>query len=84
VRPTRGDGLLTGQQLARMLGRSPNTIYSWAFRGYIEPDGLDEHGRPLYRRETGREAERQRRQNGLEASGVDPRTVLRSRRDIAA
>jgi hypothetical protein len=67
-----------------MLGRAPGTVYSWASRGRIHPDGLDERGRPLYRRETARAAERQVRQNGIDASGVDPRTRLRSRPDVAA
>ena len=59
MRPTRGDGLLYTAQLALMLGCRPGTIYSWKSRGIIAPDGLDEQERPLYRRETGRAAERQ-------------------------
>ncbi len=73
MRPTRGDGLLYTAQLALMLGCRPGTIYSWKSRGIIAPDGLDEQDRPLYRRETGRAAERTARENGLRTSGVDPR-----------
>ena len=73
MRPTRGDGLLYTAQLALMLGCRPGTIYSWKSRGIIAPDGLDEEDRPLYRRETGRAAERTARENGLRTSGVDPR-----------
>lgn len=79
MRPTRGDGLLNTQQVARMLGRQPGTIYSWKSRGIISPDGLDERGRPLYRARTARDAEKEVRKNGIEASGIDPRTLLRSR-----
>lgn len=82
MRPTRGDGLLYTDQLARMLGRRPGTIYSWKSRGIIAPDGLDEYGRPLYRRDTGREAERRARENGIRTSGVDPRLTC-SRRSAA-
>jgi hypothetical protein len=79
MRPTRGDGLLYTGQLAAMLGRKPGTVYSWKSRGLIAPDGLDEAGRPLYRRETGREAERRARENGLRTSGIDPRQLCQAR-----
>lgn len=80
MRPTRGDGLLYTDQLAAMLGRKPGTVYSWKSRGIIAPDGLDEQGRPLYRRETGREAERKARENGIRTSGIDPRQLCQPRR----
>lgn len=75
--PTRGDGLLTTPQAARLVGVTAATVRKWRQRGRILPDGLDEHGRPLYRRETARAAERTVRDNGLRASGVDPRTLRR-------
>jgi hypothetical protein len=83
VRPTRGDGLLYTGQLAAVLGRAPGTIYSWKSRGIIAPDGLDEQGRPLYRRQTGWEAERRARENGIRTSGIDPRRLCQSGRAAA-
>ena len=77
MRPVRGDGLLPTPQAALMVGVSPITIRSWRHRGHLEPQGLDEHGRPLYTRQAVREAERTVRQNGLRASGIDPRQLRR-------
>lgn len=77
MRPTRGDGLLSTAQAARLAGRSPATIRSWAHRGHIAPAGLDERGYPLYRAESVRAAERAVRANGLAASGIDPRRQCR-------
>jgi DNA-binding transcriptional MerR regulator len=81
--PVRGDGFLGTVQLAQMLGVAPATIRSWRYRGWIEPQGLDEHGRPLYTRQAGREAERTVRRNGLRASGIDPRQLRRGMRVAA-
>jgi DNA-binding transcriptional MerR regulator len=77
MHPVRGDGLLPTPQAAQMVGVSPATIRSWRHRGWLEPQGLDEHGRPLYTRQAVREAERTVRQNGLRASGIDPRQLRR-------
>jgi DNA-binding transcriptional MerR regulator len=73
--PARGDGLLTTPQAALAAGVTAATIRKWRQRGRIAPDGLDEHGRPLYRRDTVRAAERKVRENGLRTSGIDPRTL---------
>jgi DNA-binding transcriptional MerR regulator len=73
--PTRGDGLMRTNEVARMLGVDPSTVSKWRERGRITPDGLDERNRPLYRRATARAAERLVRENGLRTSGVDPRTI---------
>jgi len=73
--PTRGDGLLTTPQAAKLVGVSPSTYRSWRQRGHVKPDGLDERGRPLYRKQTARAAERTVRENGLRISGVDPRQL---------
>jgi len=72
---TRGDGLLSTPQLARLLGRSPATIRSWRHRGWLAPQGLDERGNPLHTAEAGRAAEELVRRHGIEASGIDPRRL---------
>jgi DNA-binding transcriptional MerR regulator len=73
--PTRGDGLLTTPQAAKLVGVSPSTYRTWRQRGHVTPDGLDERGRPLYSKRTAREGERIVRENGLRISGVDPRQL---------
>lgn len=85
VTPTRGDGLLNTPQAGKLVGRSPATIRSWRHRRYtdgqgisrpyLEPQGLDERGNPLHTRQAVREAERLVRENGLKASGIDPRRL---------
>jgi hypothetical protein len=40
--------LLTGPEAADLCGVEPCTIRKWRQRGLIEPDGIDERGRPLY------------------------------------
>lgn len=75
--PSRGDGLLTTAEAAQMVGRKPATIRSWRHRGWLEPQGLDERNRPLYARQAVRAAERRVRENGLRASGIDPRVLAR-------
>ncbi len=81
--PTRGDGLLTTPQLARMLGVSPSTVRSWRKRGWLARQGIDERGNPLHTAEAGRATERLVREHGLEQTGVDPR-LLRGRTTQAA
>ncbi len=76
--PSRGDGLLTTPEAARLVGVSPATIRSWRQRGWLVPQGLDERYRPLHTREAVRAAERRVRENGLGTSGIDPR-LLRGR-----
>jgi DNA-binding transcriptional MerR regulator len=75
MHPRRGDGLLTTSEAARLAGVSVNTIYSWRNRGHLAPQGLDERNRPLHTREAVRAAERRVRDNGLAASGIDPRKL---------
>ncbi|MGA5819718.1 helix-turn-helix domain-containing protein [Kitasatospora sp. NPDC094028] len=41
--------LLTGPEAATLCRVSPTTIRSWRHRGILQPAGLDERGRPLYR-----------------------------------
>ena len=82
MRPTRGDGLLTTAQAAKRVGVDPGTIRKWKERGHISPDGLDERGRALYRPQTVTAAERKVRENGLRASGVDPRRTRKSARAL--
>jgi DNA-binding transcriptional MerR regulator len=83
VRPTRGDGLLTTPEAARLVGVRPATIRSWRNRGWLVPQGLDERGRPLHSYEAVRTAEGKVRDRGLEWSGIDPRQ-LRKPLDEAA
>jgi DNA-binding transcriptional MerR regulator len=78
--PSRGDGFLSTPEAARLVGVSPATMRSWRHRGWIEPQGLDERGRPLYTREAARLAERTVRDNGLRVSGIDPRRLRHAAR----
>lgn len=75
--PSRVDGFLTTPEAARLVGVQPVTIRKWRRLGRIVEQGRDEKGYPLYTREAVRAAERQVRQNGIEASGVDPRQLRR-------
>jgi len=81
--PTRGDGLLSTAQAASHAGVAPATIRKWRERGRIYPDGLDERGCPLYRPDTVSTAEARVRQNGLTASGIDPRRLRTAARSAA-
>lgn len=82
MHPTRGDGMLGTPDAAKLVGVQPVTIRSWRRKGFLVPQGLDERGYPLHTREAVRDAERQARENGLRASGVDPRQ-LRGRNDTS-
>lgn len=73
--PTRGDGLLSTPAAARLVGVKPVTIRSWRRKGWLVPQGLDERGYPLHTREAVRAAERRVHENGLRASGIDPRQL---------
>ena len=75
MRPTRGDGYLTTAESARLVGVKPVTIRQWRKRGYLAPQGLDERGYPLHSRQAVRAAERLVRENGIQASGIDPRQL---------
>ena len=75
VLSTRGDGLLSTAQAARLVGVAASTMRSWASRGHLSPRGLDERGRPLYHEDDVRAAEALVRANGLRASGIDPRQL---------
>jgi helix-turn-helix protein len=70
---TRADGLVTTAQAARMVRRSPATIRKWVQRGHLEVAGLDERHNSLFDPVEVTAAERLVRENGLRASGVDPR-----------
>lgn len=43
------DELMTGPEVAELCGVRPATVRSWHHRGLLEPAGLDERGRPLFR-----------------------------------
>ena len=84
VRLTRGDHFLTTAEAARLAGVSPSRFRSWRSLGYIQPQGLDEHGRPLHTATAVREAERQVRERGLATTKTDPRRLRASARALAA
>ena len=46
--------------------------------GYLVAQGLDERGYPLHTPQAVRDAERRVREQGLQASGVDPRQLRRA------
>jgi DNA-binding transcriptional MerR regulator len=72
---TRGDGLVTTAQAARLAQRSPVTIRTWVRLGHLSPSGLDERGHLLYDPDEVAGVEKERRDNGLKASKgrLDPR-----------
>ena len=78
MRPCRGDGLLATGEAARLVGVQPVTIRRWRMLGYLVAQGLDERGYPLHTREAVRAAEKHVRENGLKASGIDPRQLRRA------
>jgi MerR HTH family regulatory protein len=82
MRPTRGDGMLGTPDAAKLVGVKPVTIRSWRRKGFLVPQGLDERGYPLHTPRAVRDAERQARENGLRASGIDPRQ-LRGRNETS-
>lgn len=43
------DDLVTATDAAKALGIPRNTVSQWAARGHIQPSGLTQHGRKLYR-----------------------------------
>jgi transposase-like protein len=84
MRPRRGDGLLTTAEAARLVGVQPVTIRQWRNRGHLVAQGLDEQNRPLHTREAVRAAEKRVRENGLQASGIDPRQLRGRSGNLAA
>jgi DNA-binding transcriptional MerR regulator len=41
--------LLSARDAARLVGVTPAAIWQWKRRGILQPAGLDERQRPLYR-----------------------------------
>lgn len=68
-------GLLTTAESARLVRVSPVTIRAWRRLGWLEPQGLSERGYPLHSADAVRAAEERVRQNGIAASGIDPRLL---------
>jgi DNA-binding transcriptional MerR regulator len=73
--PSRRDGFLTTAEAAQVIGVRPETIRQWRRRGWLAMQGLDERGYPLHTPEAVRVAERRIRENGIRASGIDPRVL---------
>ena len=80
--PSRGDGFLTTAEAAQMIGVRPETIRQWRRRGWLATQGLDERGYPLHTPEAVRAAERRVRENGIRASGIDPRVLRKFARTL--
>jgi transposase-like protein len=72
---SRPDGYLTTSEAARLAGVKPGTIRQWRKRGWLAPQGLDEHGWPVHTPEAVRAAEQRVRANGIAASRTDPRRL---------
>jgi DNA-binding transcriptional MerR regulator len=53
---------------------TPITIRSWAFRGHLQPCGLDEHGHPLYSDTGLARAELATRSRALRLVGIPEQT----------
>ena len=80
---SRADGFLTTPEAARLVGVQPVTIRKWRMLGRIVAQGRDEKGYPLYTPQAVRSAEREVRENGIAASGIDPRRLRKSARSSA-
>lgn len=76
--PTRGDGMLSTRQAARVAGVAWATFRAWRRLGYVAPDGLDESGYPLYWPSTARRVEAEVRARGIAMTGIDPRRLRRA------
>lgn len=48
--PSTLDDLISTTEAATMCGISVAAVCNWRARGYLNPSGLDERGRPLYKR----------------------------------
>lgn len=73
VQPAHPSGFLSTAEAAQVAGVRPVTIRLWRKRGWLAAQGLSERGYPMHTREAVLAAERKVRENGLGASGVDPR-----------
>lgn len=43
------DQLVNTQDAADHAGKTPDVVRRWKYLGYLEPSGLDQYGRPLYK-----------------------------------
>jgi MerR HTH family regulatory protein len=71
-------------EAAQLVGVKPATIRKWVQRGHLTARGLDEKNRPMYHPDDVIAAEAKVRDNGIAASGVDPRTTRRPTAILAA
>jgi len=63
--PDSLDDLITTTEAAGECGVSISTISNWAARGHLKASGLDERGRPLYKRVDVLRAERDVRRRAI-------------------
>ena len=75
AQPRHWSGMYSTAEAAVLLGVAQVTIRQWRFKGWLKPQGLDERNRPLHTREALRDAEALVTRHGIEASGVNPRTL---------
>jgi hypothetical protein len=61
ITPESLNELMTTTEASRATGITPGSIRTWASRGHLEPAGLDERGRPMYRLRDILRCERDRR-----------------------
>jgi hypothetical protein len=73
--PCHWSGMLNTAESADFLKVRATTIRQWRFKGWLEKQGLDERNRPLHTVQALREAEALVTRHGIEASGVNPRTL---------
>ncbi|MFB7907658.1 MerR family transcriptional regulator [Kitasatospora sp. NPDC056076] len=62
--------LLTGPEVATLCRVDPATVRQWKRRGHLQPAGLDDRGRPLYRQ--------------IDAARAEAHTRKRAGRTLAA
>ena len=63
--PESLDDLISTTEAAGECGVSVKTVSMWAARGYLKRSGLDERGRPLYKRVDVLRAERDTRRRAV-------------------
>lgn len=76
ARPAHWSGLYTTAEAAVLLGVAEVTVRQWRYKRWLQPQGLDERGRPLHSAAALRAAEQTAREGGSRsASRADPRRI---------